>query len=161
MTVSVPLFGTDLVALVDDEDGEAVLQCRWYLKKDGPRNYAQRNVKVAGKWRKQQLHLFLLGNEVSRHIDHENHDGLDNRRSNLRIATPSQNQMNARARPGTSSAFKGVSWYPKYGKWVAYINIARKRRFLGYFELEADAAEAYRVASTALFGEFACWDSLV
>ena len=87
--------------------------------------------------------------------NHRNHDGLDNRRDNLRPATQTQNNGNQRCTRGVSR-FKGVSWYERHGKWFARIQHEGRRRSIGYFKDELVAAEAYDAAARELFGEYAC-----
>jgi hypothetical protein len=86
-------------------------------------------------------------------VDHRNHNGLDNRRSNLRLATGHQNQGNRRPQGG-SPRFKGV--YLSRSKWVAQIRFGGSKRYLGRFTVEEDAARAYDAAARLIFGEFAC-----
>jgi hypothetical protein len=76
------------------------------------------------------------------HIDHVNRDAHDNRIDNLRIVTPSQNAQN-RAHKGGSSGYRGVSWSKQHRQWLAQIMVGRKRKFLGLFKDEQDAADAY------------------
>lgn len=91
-------------------------------------------------------------------IDHREHgdvSGLDNRRSNLRVASVSQNIANQRLRRDNTSGYRGVSFNGKRGDWEAYIDYQRRRRRLGYFSNAEEAATAYNSAATRLFGEFA------
>jgi hypothetical protein len=160
------------VAYVDDEDFDRVNAFSWQIhenmRKDGTvRNaYAARS---AGAVRtKQKLHRFILGiTDPEIEVDHRDHDGLNNQRGNLRVATGSQNQHNRRKRFGTSSQFKGVSWLKgtvyngkQYaGKWQARIQIRfdskSQSQYLGYFTDEVEAALAYDAAARQHFGEFA------
>ena len=101
------------------------------------------------------MHRVIMNAPAGRDVDHANSDGLDNRRSNLRIATRSQNLGNRRKMPGRSSRYKGVTWHKARHKWRAYIGAGGVLRHLGYFLDEADAALAYDRAALEAWGEFA------
>lgn len=87
-------------------------------------------------------------------VDHRDHEGLNNTRTNLRLATRSQNSCNNKKTRGRSSKYKGVS-RDKRGYWRAKIHFKGKHIFLGYFDNEIDAARAYDKAAKELHGEFA------
>ena len=100
-----------------------------------------------------------MGRKLGRfeYVDHINGNCLDNRRSNLRVATPSQNSQN---KSGSSaqhrtSAHKGVSWKSRDEIWVAQILVNKLKIHLGYFQGEQDAAIQYDCAARFYFGEFA------
>lgn len=162
--IEVPLT-KGFVTVVDDQDYERVIEAGpWRViervRRDGSRvnEYAQRTVhRDNGTYTLQKLHRFILGVTNPRvKIDHENHNGLINTRKNLRIATQSQNSSNRRKMAAeTSSKFKGVSWYKPYGKWRVQIEIAGKKKHLGYFVDELVAAETYNRAAKEIFKEFA------
>lgn len=105
--------------------------------------------------------MFLVTNEwPTCDVDHKNHDTLDNRIDNLRLATRTQNNQNSvkcrrRAGKPLSSKHKGVYFHKRSGKWLARINLDKRQVHLGLFTLEHEAAEAYNVAARAHFGEFA------
>lgn len=131
-------------ALISECDRESVEKFRWYRRKEGKTSYAHSEV----NGRLMSLHGFLMGpTEKGLVIDHVNHDGLDNRRSNLRVATIRQNNQNSSGRHGTSR-YQGVSWNISAGKWRA--NCCGM--YLGSFVLEEDAARAYDRAALALCG---------
>jgi hypothetical protein len=88
-------------------------------------------------------------------VDHRNTNGLDNRRSNLRLATYSQNNCNKAKRKNTSSRYVGVCFNKQLKRWGAYIKPQGKKIFLGYFDNEIDAAHAYDAAARKYHGEFA------
>jgi hypothetical protein len=89
-------------------------------------------------------------------IDHINHNGLDNRKANLRIATHAQNSRNTKKqRPKTASQYKGVPWNSTLKKWRAQITLNGKRISLGCFEDEIQAAKAYDNAARKYHGAFA------
>jgi hypothetical protein len=89
------------------------------------------------------------------YTDHINHDTLDNRRANLRIATNQENSRNRLSRnvPKTSR-FKGVSWNARDEKWQVYIGVNGKNKFVGYYDHEEDASSAYETTAKRIFGEF-------
>lgn len=88
-------------------------------------------------------------------IDHRNTNPLDNRRSNLRPASTSQNVANRAKYAGTTSRFKGVGWDKGRDKWLVQICLDRQSLFLGRFDDEEDAARAYDAKARELFGEYA------
>lgn len=91
-----------------------------------------------------------------REVDHENHRTLDNRRSNLRIATAEQNSNNRRKRSDNTSGVTGVIWHTVASKWFAYIHAGGKRINLGYYGEFGDAVTARKTAEASHHGEFAC-----
>ena len=88
-------------------------------------------------------------------IDHINHNGLDNRRCNLRVATHSENMRNRKPQLGTSSKFKGVCWMKKVNKWQVSIRYNKVKLHLGLYSNEIKAAKAYDGVAKELHGEFA------
>lgn len=100
------------------------------------------------------LHRAVMKPHRRVNIDHVDRDPLNNRRSNLRFATNSQNQANRAAFLGR---FKGVSFC--IGRnlkkpYRAYIG-NRKYQFLGYFKTEEEAARAYDAEALQVYGEYA------
>jgi len=105
----------------------------------------------------------VVGRELKRNecIDHIDGNGLDNRRCNLRIATNAQNHANIGKRRGNySSQYKGVSYSKYMKKWQAYIGSNKKnsivqRMYLGFYDIEEEAARAYDEKAKEFHGEFA------
>jgi hypothetical protein len=79
-------------------------------------------------------------------IDHINNDPSDNRVENLQIVTQRFNARKNQSCYSYSSQYKGVYWAKHRKKWAAQIDIKRKRKFLGYFECELTAHQAYENA---------------
>jgi hypothetical protein len=148
------------VAVIDDADYDRVMAAgAWHAHRQRKGMYALHTVYIKGskphKWLTLRMHRFILGvTDPKIDVDHRDHNGLNNRRANLRVATRSQNRANGRKPRGTSSTFKGVSFHKKLRKWQAYITANGKRTYLGLFEREADAAFAYYSAALKYFGEF-------
>jgi hypothetical protein len=94
--------------------------------------------------------------EKGKVIDHHNRDGLDNRKANLRPASIAQNNLNScRGFNSPTSKYKGVFYDKKAGKFRAVLVVDGKKKHLGYFDNEIDAAKAYDNAAKIHRGEFA------
>lgn len=158
---SIPLQSTKypgMVALVDEADIELVRNLRWnpHRHRSGTFYACAHTRRGKGKRERFWLHRLILGvTDAKVQVDHVRHDGLDCRRSNLRVATNQQNQFNQRPVKGSTSRFRGVSWTTARGKWHAQIRHNNQLHHLGHFEDETDAARAYDEAALRLFGEFA------
>lgn len=83
-------------------------------------------------------------------------DGLrtNNRISNLREATRSQNLQNKRKQRNNASGFIGVSFNKERNKWDARLKAQGKQICLGLFKTAEEAAQAYEEAAANYFGEF-------
>lgn len=150
-TVTIPLT-RGKVAIVDAADAERVLSRKWSATPSLNTWYAQSGGKGSDEPRTVYLHRFIMGLESGR-IDHQNGDGLDCRRQNLREATQSQNLANTRLRPNRAG-YRGVSSVPR-GRWAATIWADKVRHNIGIFDTAEDAARAYDHAARRLHGEFA------
>jgi len=151
--------------LIDDID-EDLSQFKWYLvettSKSRSNYYAYNQVKYKnGRYKYNRLHRVILERVLGRilskreEVDHINHNGLDNRRENIRLATRSENQHNQRIRTfAKSSRYKGVDWYKRYCKWRARIQVNGKSICIGFFDIEEDAARAYDMEAKRTFPTF-------
>lgn len=138
------------IALVDDEDYNAVIGYSWHAQDNGKTWYAAAWNPATRK--PMYLHRYLMGFPPCK-VDHRNRNGLDCTRENLRQATHSHNNANqGKHRENTSSRFKGVYWEAKRQKWVARID----SRYIGRYGDETEAAKAYDGAALQEWGEFAC-----
>jgi hypothetical protein len=111
---------------------------------------------VSGTPRGRYLHRLILDAPPGMLVDHINGNGLDNRRSNIRLATPSQNSVNRRF--PNKTGFRGVHLNRK-GRFVAGISSQSKTgarsQKLGTFDTAEEAARAYDRAASEKWGEFA------
>lgn len=153
----VPLAKGRGFAVVDLQDAEEVAKFNWALLSPG---YAVARIRLRNGIRTglplHQLIVTLMGLGRCSQIDHEDHDGLNNRRSNLRPATRYQNGQNTRRPRNNTSGVKGVSWSAAAGKWLAQVGAYNYNHRLGLFEDINDAEAAVRAARERLHGEFAC-----
>jgi HNH endonuclease len=142
----------DQIALIDDEDFALISEFNWRAQQNQDGRW------YAMAWNSYPnfllMHRYVMAANDGEWIDHRNGNGLDNRKENLRVCTPSENQ--ARKGPqGITSLFKGVHWESARGKWKAVVTKDGKSHFLGRYDNEVEAAEAYDGAAKELFGEFA------
>jgi len=141
------------VAIVDDDTFDYLNQWKWQYDGHG---YASRRETIGYKKSKTVLmHREIIGTPKGMETDHINGNGLDNRKSNLRICTTSQNGMNRDKQLNNTSGYKGVRFDKRGGKWQAYIRFDHKFVHLGLFIDAKEAAKAYDIAALRLFGKFA------
>lgn len=133
-------------AKVDNEDFDKLKDINWCYG-DGGKYVFNRNL---GK-----LHRYLMKAPKGKVVDHINHDTLDNRRSNLRLCSKSQNAMNTKKINNCTSIFKGVYYNSRVSKYISRIKKNGKDISLGYFDDEISAGKAYDLRAVELFGEFA------
>ena len=98
--------------------------------------------------------LFMTG-KMPRYVDHHDGDRANNKWSNLRPCTQSQNMANRGPTIKSTTGIKGVYLHKPSGRWRAQIMVAYKSIHLGYFKTIEEAAKAYAVACVHYFGEFA------
>jgi len=146
------------IALIDDEDYEIVSRYKWSARWSPCTNsfYAITNTpSIRGKRKTLLMHRLIMDAQPGQQADHINRLTLDNRKSELRLCTGSQNQHNAAKRTDNTSGYKGVSWHKRNKKWQARITVNGKDRYLGSFLTPELAHEAYCNAADELRGEFA------
>lgn len=150
------------VALVDDDDFERLSKHRWcYLSGDAGAGYAYRHIREDGKQKTILMHRAIMNPTKGFEIDHIDHDGLNNSKSNMREVTHAQNMMNLRANAGGTSAYKGVCFPTDSRNFVAQIQVNHKTIYLGCFTDERLAAQAYNNAAVKYYGAYACLNAIL
>ena len=139
-----------IASLFDYENGALLRKTtgkRGYQRPDG---YVY--VRMLGRsYGEHRLIHLLFSGEWPDQVDHINGIRSDNRHANLRSANHAQNCMNRKPIGSTS---KGCYWQPKRKKWMAQIGVYGRRKTIGYYATEIEAANAYAKAAEEFHGEF-------
>ena len=138
-------------AVIDVGDAVLIASHNWRLAAKRGKRYACADVE--GKT--IQMHQLMCPLPSGDEIDHIDRDGLNNRRSNLRPATRSQNAHNIGPSTANTSGYLGVSFDRGTGRWKAVTTDQRERIWIGRFHTPEEAARAYDAKVRELFGEFA------
>jgi hypothetical protein len=124
----------------DEEYKEKVENHTWYINNTDGYYKSRINGKLVS------LHHFLHGKpEKPLVTDHKNRDKLDNRSCNIRFVNHRENMSN-KDKTKNSSRLTGVSWCKRNKKWRSDIKINSKSKYLGLFQTEEKASEAYQQA---------------
>ncbi len=140
---------------VSAEDYDMLMRHSWHITNGGL--YAART--ESGTSKRIYMHRVINCAPKGMHVHHVDHNTLNNVRSNLQTLTVSQHGAYSRKTSGTSSQFKGVSFCAPRGIrggdgcWAAHIKFDQKKRHLGHYATEMDAAWRYNLESVKLFGE--------
>lgn len=140
-------------AVIDAADVPLVGAWSWCASVEACTVYAMRKG-PAPDYRTIRLHRYILGAAPGEDVDHQDRNGLNNRRGNLRFASASENARNRAVSRANTSSFKGVSFNVRDKVWQAHIKLDGRKKHLGCFSRPSDAAAAYAKASAALHGEF-------
>lgn len=141
------------VALIDTEDWEKVKDKKWAVSPQSNTTYCRNSTRGGGTI---SLHRLIMNAPKDMDVDHIDHNGLNNTKSNLRICTTSENCRNRVRGKISSSKYKGVYFYCPTKKWRSAITIAKgKRIYLGQFLSEESAAIVYNEMAKKYFGEYA------
>lgn len=146
------------VTTVDDADYLRLSQWKWRRASAGRTFYAVRSEQLPdGRGTTIMMHRVILGltPEDKIEVDHRNSDGLNNQRSNVRLANHKQNSWNRRKNKNNTSGYTGVVWDRGRSKWWARIKIDNRLKHIGRFDDAESAGKAYAAVAQRLRGDFA------
>ena len=133
--------------LIDDEDYDLVKDYNWCIVKYPKAYYVSTYIKGSygkGKSKRIFMHRLIMDAPKGIQVDHIFHNGLDNRKSKLRLITHGGNRRNCRL--PNKTGFKGVQ-KTQSGKFMARIDIlGNKTKYLGSFTTPEQAHEVYMTA---------------
>ena len=154
-----------VISAIDADLAEIKWHAKWTPHYKGGGKFTASRRKTTPHAKNRQITVYLhrvileriLGRELVKGelADHINGNPLDNRRANLRVATPLQNSHNRGVRRDSVSGYKGVRWIERKKRWVAFISINGKMTYLGMFTTPELAHAAYCEAAKKYHGEFA------
>lgn len=154
-------------AIIDDSDYKYYSQWKWTALKTKNTYYAVRTDYSSGKMKYIYLHREIMQTPIDMECDHQDHNGLNCQRYNLRNCIHAQNVLNSSSHRDSASKYKGVSIFIlKYKlasgdikstnpRWRATISRNKKLMHIGCFDTEEEAALAYNQAALKHHGEFA------
>jgi hypothetical protein len=143
-------FKRQWLVMVDDEDYEFLSKFNWQVDK-----YNTVQTHKTDKINNTLIHRLIMNPPNGVEIDHIDGNRLNNRKSNLRFATSSQNKINRGPRKDNTSGFKGVSLNKKLNKYGVRLMIDGKYKHLGLFNNKIEAAKVYNENALKYYGEFA------
>ena len=141
------------VAVVDSEDYEELNKYNWQAR-------VQTYTGLFRAKRRENKKEIDMAREIMNcppglEVDHINGDLLDNRKCNLRICTHGENMRNRRLQRNNTSGYRGVHYFKRDGRYVAYIYLNGRKIHIGSYKTDIDAAMAYNAHARDLHGEFA------
>lgn len=142
-------------AIVDDEDFKQLNKHKWHyaLYKKG-KGYAKSN-NHKGFPKLIRMHRIIMNAKKGQEVDHINGNTIDNRKSNLRIVTRSQNMMNTGLRNTNTSGYKGICFDKRYKRWCSYTWKNGKQIYLGSSKSKKQAAIIYNIGVEKYHGSYA------
>ena len=122
--------------------------------------YARKKNYLGQRDKEVLVHRLILEQKIGRPLlqtelcDHLDGNPQNNTRQNLRVATKEQNAYNSKIRKNNTSGFRNVHWCERDKNWSTYINVNKKRKYLGIFSTPEEAYDVYCKASKQYHGDF-------
>lgn len=144
----------DHIVYFDKEDLSLVEKYSWNLFRGRHGFYAQTTIRINGKGKKTALHVLIMNPPPEMQVDHRDGNTLNNRRENLRLATPMQNAQNRKIGRSNTLGYKGI--FIRKGKFGVQL-VSNKKSYNGgkLFDTIEEAALRYNELALIYHGEFA------
>jgi hypothetical protein len=141
--------------ILDADDYDRIIKSHWWVQVKGDTFYAEAVSKINGKWKHVKMHREILGlvRGDGNMVDHKNRNGLDNRKSNMRLSTKSSNGYNCKMKSHNTSGYRGVHWSKAASKWQTRIGVNGSPKYLGCYVDIIEAASEYDKASIKFWGK--------
>lgn len=139
--------------IIDKEDFDCVKNYQWHIE-NSRRNlqYGQASTNGLLPTKTIRIHKIIIPNAIQ--VDHINHNGLDNRKSNLRACNNRENNCNKSFQRNPKSGYTGIRYNEKVGSYYVRIMVHKKEISLGHYKTLEDAIEARKQGELRYFGEF-------
>ena len=135
--------------VIDINNVEKIKAHKWHLAKGYvATSLREKNVLL-------QNMIMNLNSSREQMVDHKDRNTLNNRKSNYRFCTNTENSRNSSKPKHNTSGVKGVYWHKARNKWQAQIKVNQKQTYIGIFKDKTNAILAYNKAARKHFGEFA------
>ena len=145
--------------IIDKEDYDLVKGHQWHIENSRKGlQYGQTTIKRNNSTKTIRIHRMLMPGAIQ--IDHVNHNGLDNRRCNLRACDNRQNNCNKKFQRNPKSGYTGIRYNEKVGSYYVRIMVHKKEISLGHYKTLEEALEARRQGEIQYFGDFKYNDTL-
>ena len=135
--------------LIDKEDLDKVKPYKWHVEHSRKTiDYAQASLRGSTI----RMHKLILPTDLQ--VDHINHNGLDNRKYNLRICTNQENNFNKNFNRNPKSGYTGIRYNEKADSYYVRIMVNKKEISLGHYKSLEEALKARREGELKYFGEY-------
>ena len=152
-TTRIPLT-QDLWAIIYTIHFPLICNYTWGAAKGNDTYYASTNILENGIHSTLFMHRLIMEAPEGILVDHEDRDGLNNRKDNLRFCTKQENARNSKLPSDSTSGIKGVTWQKNRNYWEAHIAVNHKKIHLGSFKNKEEATKARVEAEAKIDPEF-------
>lgn len=139
--------------IIDTEDLNLVKDYQWHIENSRANlQYGQASTNGKLPSKTIRIHRLIIPDSVQ--IDHINHNGLDNRKSNLRTCNNRENNCNKNFSRNPKSGYTGIRYNEKANSYYVRMMVNKREISLGHYKSLEEAIEARKQGEEKYFGEF-------